>query len=111
MKQITLKLEEDLLNTVKKRAEERGIKPARFLRSLIEKGLVLDHQLKQGTDHLPSGPTRFEQSLAEMIAENLCLSRKAIRSQLPAEEAEEALVDARKRAQSLIKKLCQPTSD
>ena len=75
---------------------------------MIEKGLVIDTQIQQGVyvekrDHSKS---HFDIKIAELIAQNLALSRKLIRAQLKSEElSHNEIRDAEKRAKEFIAEL------
>ena len=48
MKQYSLRVDDTLSGILNRNAEKQGIKVTRYIRSLIEKGLVIDTQIQQG---------------------------------------------------------------
>jgi len=97
-----------LAEILERNAEQQSAKLARYIRSLIEKGLVIDTQIQQGVlvekrDHSKS---HFDIKIAELVAQNLALSRKLIRAQLKSEElSHDEIRDAEKRAKEFIAEL------
>lgn len=108
MKQVSVRVDDTFYGILKKNAEQQGIKVTRYIRSLIEKGLVIDTQIQQGVlvekrDHSKS---YFDIKIAELVAQNLALSRKLIRVQLKSEElSHDEIRDAEKRAKEFIAEL------
>jgi len=108
MKQYSVRMDQKLSEILERNAAQQGAKLSRYIRSLIEKGLVVDTQIQQGVyvekrDHSKS---YFDIKIAELIAQNLALSRKLIRAQLKSEElSHDEIRDAEKRAKEFIAEL------
>jgi len=108
MKQYSIRIDHKLSEILERNAQQQGVKNTRYIRSLIEKGLVIDTQIQQGVlaekrDHSKS---YFDIKIAELVAQTLALSRKLIRAQLKSEEAShDEIRDAEKRAKEFISEL------
>ena len=108
MKQVSLRIDDVLSEILKRNAAQQQVKMTRYIRSLIEKGLVIDTQIQQGVyvekkDHSKS---HFDIKIAELIAQNSALSRKLIRAQLKNDEiSNDEIKDAEKRAKEFIAEL------
>jgi len=107
MKTICIRIDEKVVEIIDRNAAQQGIKPTRYVRSLIEKGLVLDHQIQGGTTgkHAPMQDTTLWFSLAEFLIENVMLARILVRKtvQTPEEHKEILQVAAEKAKQYLDK--------
>ena len=113
MKQYSLRVDDTLSGILNRNAENQGIKVTRYIRSLIEKGLVIDTQIQQGVlvEKRDRSKSYFDIKIAELVAQNLALSRKLIRAQLKSEElSHNEIRDAEKRAKEFIAELMDHNS-
>ena len=108
MKQYSLRVDDTLSGILNRNAENQGIKVTRYIRSLIEKGLVIDTQIQQGVlvEKRDRSKSYFDIKIAELVAQNLALSRKLIRAQLKNDEiSNDEIKDAERRAKEFIAEL------
>jgi hypothetical protein len=108
MKQYSVRIDRRLAEIVERNAEQQGAKLARYIRSLIEKGLVVDAQIQQGmlADKKDNSKNYFDIRTAELLAENVALSRKILRKQFKnAEISHDEIIDAERRSKEFISKL------
>jgi len=94
MKPFSLRIDDDLYEMIQQRATERGIKVTRYVRMLIEKGLVVDHQLHHGTQSLAESETYSNGTLAELLAENTMVLRSIYRNLFKDEESFKASMES-----------------
>jgi hypothetical protein len=107
MEIINIRVDKEFRNLLRERAEKREIKLSRYVRSLIEKGMVVESQLEQSSAGVNSEKKKnINLRMAEMIAENLILTRTVIESNSPNKtEADKIIADAENRAHSYIEDL------
>ena len=108
MKQYSVRIDRKLAEILERNAEQQSAKLARYIRSLIEKGLVIDTQIQQGVlvEKRDNSKSHFDIKIAELVAQNLALSRKLIRGQCKNdEEGNHEIKDAERRAQQFISEL------
>lgn len=78
MRPFSINLEPSIAEIIEQNAKAQGIKVARYIRSLIEKGLLVDKQLH--SENPPSlkdnSKTHFEMSMAEMQVATYALLKK-----------------------------------
>jgi AraC-like DNA-binding protein len=80
------------------------------VRSLIEKGLVIDTQIQQGilAEKIDKSKSYFDLKIAELVAQNVALSRKLLRKQFKNEETgQDEIQDAERRAKEVIARLIE----
>ena len=108
MKQYSVRVDHKLAEILERNAQQQGIKVTRYIRSLLEKGLVIDTQIQQGvlTEKKDNSKSYFDIRIAEVVAQTLVLSRKLIRTHLKSEEASSnEISDAERRAKEFISDL------
>jgi AraC-like DNA-binding protein len=110
MKQYSVRVDDRLSQILERNAENQGIKVTRYVRSLIEKGLVIDTQIQQGVlaEKIDKSKSYFDLKIAELVAQNVALSRKLLRKQFKNEEiGQDEIQDAERRAKEVIARLIE----
>lgn len=108
MKQYSIRIDHKLAEILERNSQQQSIKVTRYIRSLIEKGLVIDTQIQQGVlaDKNNNSKSYFDLRIAELITQNLSLTRKLIRMVLKSDEAgEKEICLAESRAKDFINSL------
>jgi hypothetical protein len=105
MKQYSVRVDDALSRVLERNAENQGSKITRYVRSLIEKGLIIDTQIQQGVlvEKIDKSKSYFDLKIAELVAQNVALSRKLLRKQFKNEETgQNEIQDAERRAKDFI---------
>jgi hypothetical protein len=105
MKQYSVRVDTRLSQVLNRNAEDQGIKVTRYVRSLIEKGLIIDTQIQQGilVEKKDNSKSYFDLKIAELVAQSVALSRKLLRKQFKNEEAgQDEVQDAERLAKDFI---------
>jgi hypothetical protein len=108
MKQYSMRVDDGLSQILERNAENQGIKVTRYVRSLIEKGLVIDTQIQQGilAEKIDKSKSYFDLKIAELVAQNVAISRKLLRKQFKNEEiGQDEIQDVERRAKEVIARL------
>lgn len=88
MQRKDVRIDDKTYAIIEKNAANQGIKISRYIRSLIEKGLVIDSQINRGD--VPQNPLNADQELfnqlVEISIENTILTRKMLRNFVETEE-------------------------
>lgn len=108
MKSLTIRIDKDFEQLLRKKAEQRNIKFTRYLRSLIDKGLTTEAYLEEQGGRMPHSKANesLETRTAEMVAEILINTRHLIEvNPLLSDKAKGVLAEAEKRSKSYIGKL------
>jgi hypothetical protein len=108
MKSLTIRIDKDFEQLLRKKAEQRNIKFTRYLRSLIDKGLTTEACLEeQGARVLHAKANEgLEIRMVEMIAEILIHTRTLLEvNPLLSDKVKGVLVDAERRSKSYVGKL------
>ena len=109
MKQLCLRLDEKLIEILERNAKQQGIKLRRYIRSTIEKGLVIDAQLQKGSTEDVRVINDFQIRIAELITQNTILSRRLLRSMADSDsQAEQEIKNADRDSKEYVSKLLQP---
>lgn len=112
MKSYSVRLDNKLFNILETKAKQQEIKLSRYIRSLIEKGLVIDSQINQPGfgvgDGLDLPDDTFKVNLAELSVQSLVLTRKLLRARMRSEaRAEETIRQAEQLAHDYVVKLME----
>ena len=83
-----IRIDEEMAKTIEYKAAKNAIKLSRYIRSLLEKGLVFEHQMEAGHSikNLPSKDAEYLIKIAEILVENIRLTRKLIRNSVNTHE-------------------------
>lgn len=114
MRQFTIKLEQSTADLIERQAQEQGIKVTRYLRTLIEKGLVVDMQLqqKQPNPIAENAKSPFEISIAEIQVATYALLKKYGEAILGAAHlAQDEAALAQQKAKLFVAKALNPLED
>ncbi len=117
MKSITLRIDESLLETITRNAEVQKIKLSRYIRMLIEKGLVIDSQIQSGFDKNTAGFSNnskgiFEIRMAQIQAEELLICREILKNILQSEsDFNRKSAEASEKAKAFVAKALSADSD
>jgi hypothetical protein len=114
MTQYSVRVDQKLADILEKNSEHQGIKMTRYIRSLLEKGLVIDTLVQQGSlaEKQDNSKSHFEIRIAELVAQNLVLGRKLIRAQSKTEDqANKEISEAETLAREYISKLINNQGD
>ena len=109
MKSYCMRVDQNLSTILERNANDQGIKISRYIRSLIEKGLVVDSRIRKGLhcDIDDDCKSYFDIKIAELIVQNLLVTRKVLFSQLESADALEEIEGAITRSRDYIKKLIE----
>jgi thioredoxin reductase len=96
MRKVTIRIDEKIWQVIEKNAEEQSIKSTRYARSLLEKGLVIDHQIQSGSSSNKTSQQEHSLSLEllEIAVENVMLTRKLVRISVQTQEEHRAILEA-----------------
>lgn len=106
MSSIHIRMDDKLSKTISENCEKYAIKRSRYIHSLLEKGLVLEHQLASGrAKNTSEKDSENLIKLAEILVENIMLTRKLIRQSVKTqEEHREILEFAVQKAKEYVEK-------
>jgi hypothetical protein len=110
IKQYSVRMDDRLSQILERNAENQGIKITRYLRSLIEKGLVIDTQIQKGVlvEKIDKSKSYFDIRIADLVSEKVALSRKLLRKQFKNEETgHDEIQDAERLAKEIIARLIE----
>jgi DNA-directed RNA polymerase beta' subunit len=107
MKIMNIRIDQKVAEIIDRNAGKQRIKPSRYVRSLIEKGLVLDHQIQAG--YVTSSGLQHESKLwpklFNLAVENVELARSVVwQAAKTGEEAKEIVDAAQERAKKYVEK-------
>lgn len=108
MKTLTIRIDADFEQKLRQVAEQKKIKFTRYIRSLLEKGLVIDVQLGSLTlgGAAEKGRDNFDIRLAQINIESLALLRLLVEAHPELKgNAKEILWDAEQRAKNYTMKI------
>jgi|GEM_PF-1775552 len=110
MESFSLRVDRNLSNVLAENARKQGIKVSRYMRSLIEKGLVFEACSCEGTFFTQGDQTLnpIKMKIAELGIQNLILTRKLIRNLLSENgKADELINKAETMSQDYITNLLE----
>lgn len=95
MKVIHIRIDEKMIKTIEGNAAKNAIRPSRYIRSLLEKGLVFEHQMEAGHSGktIPTKESNHVLKMAEILVENIMLTRKLIRQSVQTQEEHREILE------------------
>jgi len=108
MKTLTIRIDKDFEQKLRKKSDQKNIKFSRYLRSLLDKGLAVDTQLEASGSSKLSSITQNDLNIrtAEMISEILIHTRKLIETNPTLSgKTTSLLLEAEKRSKNYVNKL------